>query len=115
MCACVFTHKNNVMERPEKQGATCNVSNTGLGTEKNETEMQLWDEEWACSMIQRQQKAFQWDTAVGCILGRNERMFYKRGCLYNKRNQPSHPASNFDCFIVGTEERKGLYERIASH
>lgn len=41
MCACVFTHKNNVMERPEKQGATCNVSNTGLGTEKNETEMQL--------------------------------------------------------------------------
>lgn len=44
------------MERPEKQGASCSVSNTGLGTEKNETEMQLWDEEWACSMIQCQQK-----------------------------------------------------------
>lgn len=34
VCTCVSLHNNNVMQRPEKQEATCNASNIGLGVEK---------------------------------------------------------------------------------
>lgn len=70
----------------------------------------MWDEEWACSVIRCQQKLSQWDTAVGHGSGRNGRMFFKCGSLYDKINQPSNPASVLTASLSGQGRGRG-YER----